>query len=174
MVALRVRPAPPMPRAMSVEPVAPPALVTPPAPALPAAGVLLFDAAAIKRDRPLVDVLARYGVELRPAGGVLLGLCPFHDDHEPSLLVDPRDDHFHCLSGRCDARGDVIEFVMRHDRLTFPQACERLGGQRTLPLPPRPALAAPTGGSTRCAGRRRAPGACRTGSARRSRRDRHA
>ena len=138
MVALRVRPAPPMPRVMSVEPVAPPAL--------PAAGVWLFDAAAIKRDRPLVDVLAGYGVELRPAGGVLLGLCPFHDDHEPSLLVDPRDDHFHCLSGRCDARGDVIEFVMRHDRLTFPQACERLGGQRTLPLPPRPALAAHTGG----------------------------
>jgi DNA primase len=56
-----------------------------------------------------------------------MGLCPFHDDHEPSLLVDGNDDHFHCFSGACEARhGDVIDFVMRRERLTFAEACERL------------------------------------------------
>ena len=84
-----------------------------------------LDVAALKRRHPLAAVMAAHGVELRPAGtGRFMGRCPFHDDQRPSLLVDERDQHFHCFG--CGARGDVIDFLLRHLRLDFRAAVERL------------------------------------------------
>ena len=88
--------------------------------------------AELKRAHPLPAVVAGYGVALRPGGWVLLGCCPFHDDNEPSLLVDPRDDHFHCFG--CRAHGDVLDFVQRMEGIDFRRAVELLAG-----APPRPA-----------------------------------
>jgi DNA primase len=86
-----------------------------------------YDLAAIKRDHPLREVLVARGLALRPAGqGTLKARCPFHDDREPSLLVDERDGHFHCFG--CGAHGDVIDFVMRRDGVSFAEACRRLLG----------------------------------------------
>jgi len=87
----------------------------------------LFDLRVIKRDHPLTDVLVVHGIASRPSGhGTLKARCPFHDDHEPSLLVDERDQHFHCFG--CGAHGDVIDFVMRLEDVTFSEACRRLMG----------------------------------------------
>jgi DNA primase len=52
------------------------------------------------------------GIELRRHGTDLLGLCPFHDDREPSLVVSPKGDLWHCL-GACQTGGSVIDWVMR-------------------------------------------------------------
>src|SRR5262249_10006807 len=48
-------------------------------------------------------------VTLKPSGSAAKGLCPFHDDHTPSLSV--RRESFKCFA--CGVAGDVFEFVMR-------------------------------------------------------------
>jgi DNA primase len=55
----------------------------------------------------------------------LLGLCPFHDDHEPSLVITPTKNLWHCL-GACQAGGSVIDWVMRAEGLSFRHAVELL------------------------------------------------
>ena len=37
------------------------------------------------------------GVKLKKHGAELMGLCPFHDDHEPSLVINPEKNLWHCL-----------------------------------------------------------------------------
>ncbi len=92
-----------------------------------------LDPAVLKRTHLLAAIAGAAGVELRPAGqGRLAGRCPFHDDREPSFMVDERDQHYHCFG--CRAHGDVIDFVMRREGLDFRRALERLAG---LPDPPK-------------------------------------
>jgi DNA primase len=79
----------------------------------------------VKREADLAALVARSGIELRPHGEDLLGLCPFHDDHEPSLVVSPKKGLWHCL-GKCSAGGTAIDWVMRHDGLTFREAVVHL------------------------------------------------
>jgi DNA primase len=49
-----------------------------------------------------------------------MGLCPLHEDHRPSFLVDPHKDLFYCYG--CGRGGDVIRFVELYHQVTFPQA----------------------------------------------------
>lgn len=58
------------------------------------------------------------GVELKRKGKQLIGLCPFHDDRTPSLIVDPKKNLWNCL-GACGACGDVYQFVMKREGLDF-------------------------------------------------------
>lgn len=58
------------------------------------------------------------GVELKRHGKDLLGLCPFHDDREPSLVVTPSKNLWHCL-GACQAGGGPIDWVMRAEGCRF-------------------------------------------------------
>jgi DNA primase len=66
-----------------------------------------------------------FGIELRKHGSDLIGRCPFHDDREPSLLVSPRSNLWHCL-GACQAGGSVIDWVMRTKGVSFRYAVELL------------------------------------------------
>jgi len=52
------------------------------------------------------------GVVLKRHGADLIGLCPFHDDKEPSLVISPAKNLWHCL-GACQAGGTVIDWVMK-------------------------------------------------------------
>jgi DNA primase len=56
-----------------------------------------------------------------------VGLCPFHDDHEPSLVVDAKKKLWNCL-GACHEGGDVYRFVMKAVGVDFREAHWRLGG----------------------------------------------
>ena len=58
-------------------------------------------------------------------GENLLGLCPFHDDREPSLVISPEKNLWHCL-GACQAGGTVIDWVMRAEAVSFRYAVELL------------------------------------------------
>lgn len=99
-----------------------------------------YDVEALKQAHPLAQVVAMSGVRLLRAGPrSLKGLCPFHDDRSPSLVIDERDQHFHCYG--CRAHGDVISWVMRRDGLSFTAACDRLSG---LPPSARPPVTAPS------------------------------
>ena len=65
------------------------------------------------------------GVELRRHGADLIGLCPFHEDHEPSLVISPAKNLWHCL-GACQAGGSVVDWVMRAEGVSFRHAVELL------------------------------------------------
>jgi len=65
------------------------------------------------------------GVKLRRHGADLLGLCPFHADREPSLVVSPKKNLWHCL-GACQAGGSAIDWVMRAEGVSFRHAVELL------------------------------------------------
>ena len=63
------------------------------------------------------------GVELRRAGADLIGRCPFHDDREPSLVISPDKNLWHCM-GACQAGGSCIDWVMRERGVSFRHAVE--------------------------------------------------
>jgi DNA primase len=53
----------------------------------------------------------RRGIKLRRSGKELI-FCPFHNDKNPSLNIDPKKNQWHC-KGACGEGGDVIQWVMR-------------------------------------------------------------
>ena len=57
--------------------------------------------------------------------------CPFHDDHQPSLVISPEKNLWHCL-GRCQQGGSVIDWVMKAEGVSFRHAVELL--RNDLPL----------------------------------------
>lgn len=64
-------------------------------------------------------------IELRrEKSGILVGLCPFHDDHNPSLKVRPEKGAFQCFS--CGQKGDIFDFVKAYDKVTLPEAIKKV------------------------------------------------
>jgi DNA primase len=91
----------------------------------------------------IVDLVGRF-VNLRKAGVNWKGLCPFHGEKTPSFMVNPKKGIFHCFG--CGVGGDVFGFVMRQDRLSFPEAVRALAKSAGVALPDdRPADAADSG-----------------------------
>jgi len=79
----------------------------------------------LKREVSVERLALARGVKLKRHGVDLLGLCPFHDDHEPSLVISPKKNLWHCL-GACQAGGSVIDWVMRDRGVSFRHAVELL------------------------------------------------
>jgi DNA primase catalytic core len=79
----------------------------------------------LKREVPLAALAEARGVVLTPHGADLIGRCPFHDDHEPSLVITPAKNLWHCL-GACQRGGSVIDWVMQAEGLSFRHAVEVL------------------------------------------------
>ena len=78
------------------------------------------------------------GIELKKHGKDYLGLCPFHDDKEPSLVISPDKNLWHCL-GACNEGGDVIQWVMKRQGVSFRHAVELLkDGDAALSVPATP------------------------------------
>ena len=96
--------------------------------------------AEVKAQHELVAFVESCGIPLKRAGKGYLGLCRFHEDHRPSLSVDPTKQYWCCL-GACSAGGkvvggDVIEFARRLWDVSFPEALRRLGGATSVTLAP--------------------------------------
>jgi DNA primase catalytic core len=79
----------------------------------------------LKEEVSLQRLVELAGVELRHQGKDLVGCCPFHDDHTPSLVITPAKNLWHCL-GACQAGGSVIDWVMRVEGVSFRHAVELL------------------------------------------------
>jgi DNA primase catalytic core len=97
----------------------------------------------LKQDVSLQRLAEARGIALRGQGDNLLGLCPFHDDREPSLVISASKNVWHCL-GACQAGGSVIDWVMRAPGVSFRLAVEMLRGEH-------PALAASSYSAVRSA-----------------------
>ena len=78
----------------------------------------------IKRDVDLAALVRAKGVKLKKTGKSFFGLCPFHDDHNPSLSINPTTNLWQCFG--CGAGGDVIRFVELFDQVDFKEAVKRL------------------------------------------------
>lgn len=77
----------------------------------------------LKRGVLIENVVSHY-VQLRRRGKNFVAQCPFHDDRIPSFVVYPVTQSFYCFG--CKAHGDVVDFLMRIEKLTFPEALQTL------------------------------------------------
>jgi len=80
----------------------------------------------------IVDLVGRY-VSLKKSGVNWKGLCPFHGEKTPSFMVNPRKGIFHCFG--CGVGGDAFGFLMRQDKLAFPEAVRALAKTAAIALP---------------------------------------
>ena len=88
--------------------------------------------AEIRSGIDIVELVGRF-VNLRKAGVNWKGLCPFHAEKTPSFTVNPAKGIFHCFG--CGVGGDAFGFLMRQDRLTFPEAVRALARTAGVTLP---------------------------------------
>ncbi len=72
-------------------------------------------------------------IALKKHGREFHACCPFHNEKTPSFTVNDEKGFYHCFG--CGAHGDVIEFVRRHDRLSYPETIERLAADAGMALP---------------------------------------
>ena len=82
----------------------------------------------------IVQLIGRH-VDLRKAGTLFKGCCPFHDEKTASFTVSPVRRTYHCFG--CQVHGDALRFVMEHDKLSFPEALRQLAGEVGVEVPER-------------------------------------
>jgi len=86
---------------------------------------------SLKNSIDIVDVIGSF-IELRKAGANYKANCPFHGEKTPSFVVSPSKQIYHCFG--CGAGGDSIKFVMEHEKLTYPEAIEKLASMYNFSL----------------------------------------
>ncbi len=102
----------------------------------------------VQQANDIVDVIGEH-VALTKKGREMAGLCPFHDDHRPSMYVNSVKQIFKCFA--CGAGGSVFTFVQMRENLTFPQAIERLAERAGIKI----AYSSATGSGQRIADRKK-------------------
>lgn len=83
----------------------------------------------------LVALIKADDVRLRRSGRYWRGLCPFHDDRNPSLVVWPDDGYFRCFG--CAANGDAVTWWQAMHSVGFVDAVTWLARAYGVPLPAR-------------------------------------
>jgi DNA primase len=89
----------------------------------------------IDQVRAASDIVAVIGerIPLKRAGRNFRALCPFHQEKSPSFNVNPERQIYHCFG--CGAGGNVISFLMEHDKMSFPEALRELADRAGIALP---------------------------------------
>lgn len=85
----------------------------------------------IKDASDIVDIISE-SVKLKRAGRNYLGLCPFHQEKTPSFSVSVDKQIYKCFG--CGEAGNVITFVMKLKKLTFPEALKILADRANIDL----------------------------------------
>ena len=80
----------------------------------------------------IVEIVGQF-VKLKRTGENWKGLCPFHAEKTPSFTVNPKRNIYHCFG--CGAGGDAFSFLMRQDRVAFPEAVRALAERAGVALP---------------------------------------
>ena len=86
---------------------------------------------ALKARLDIVDVVGSY-IELKKAGANFKANCPFHGENTPSFVVSPAKQIYKCFG--CGVGGDSIKFVMEYEKLSYPEAIEKLASQYNISL----------------------------------------
>src|SRR3954469_18619106 len=89
----------------------------------------------VKQQTDIVRVIGEY-VKLRKTGAQnYSGLCPFHKEKTGSFSVNATHGYYYCFG--CHEKGDVFNFVMKMDALSFPEAVRAVAVKAGIPLPKR-------------------------------------
>ncbi len=90
----------------------------------------------LKSQLNIIDVIGQVvRLKRQGAGPRYVGLCPFHSDKRPSFSVHGTLQIYKCFA--CDAGGDVFQFVMEKEGLTFPETLKTLAERYGIPMPER-------------------------------------
>jgi len=102
----------------------------------------------VRSSTNLVDLVSET-VSLKPlhGGRSYVGLCPFHEDHNPSFNVYPDRQSYRCWV--CDEGGDCFSWVMKIEKVSFPEALESLAKRARLEMPRKSSQAEATAGPGR-------------------------
>ena len=77
----------------------------------------------LKNQIDIVDIVSSY-IELKKSGANFKACCPFHSEDTASFTVSPAKQIYHCFG--CSNGGDAIKFVMEYEKLTYPEAIEKI------------------------------------------------
>jgi DNA primase len=95
-------------------------------------GIVDDDIVRVRESSDIVAIISEH-VQLKRVGRRFSGLCPFHSEKTPSFTVNPKRGIFHCFG--CGVGGDAFGFLMRQDRLAFPEAVRALAQRSGVELP---------------------------------------
>ncbi len=86
----------------------------------------------VQQATDIVELVSQY-VALKNRGKEYVGLCPFHEDHKPSMYVSPVKQIFKCFA--CGAGGSAMQFLMLYEKMEFPEAVRTLAERAHIELP---------------------------------------
>ena len=78
----------------------------------------------IKSRADIVDIISHFINSVQKKGRRYVAMCPFHDDHDPSLQIDKEKQVFRCFV--CDSGGDVFSFVQKYEKCSFMEAIRKV------------------------------------------------
>jgi len=86
---------------------------------------------ALKSSIDIVDIVGSF-IELKKSGANFKANCPFHGEETPSFVVSPAKQIYHCFG--CGVGGDSIKFVMELEKLSYPEAIEKIASLNNFSL----------------------------------------
>lgn len=86
----------------------------------------------VKQAHSIVDIVGKK-IDLKPSGQNFLGLCPFHEEKTPSFSVNTQNQFYYCFG--CGSGGNIFNWIMRTENLSFPDAVEVLAKEANIPMP---------------------------------------
>ncbi len=86
----------------------------------------------ITNESDIIAVISEF-VNLKKSGKDYKGLCPFHQEKTPSFYVVPGKGFYHCFG--CGKGGNVINFIMEHERFDYPGALRYLAAKAGITIP---------------------------------------
>lgn len=98
------------------------------------------DLEGIRARADIVDVISQY-LPVQKAGRNYKAVCPFHQDHDPSLHINTDKQIFKCFV--CGTGGNAISFVSKMEHISYSEAAVRLADQLHYPLSVRPTFEKP-------------------------------
>jgi DNA primase len=106
------------------------------------------DVDSVREATDLVRLIGEH-ISLRPRGREHVGVCPFHDDHAPSMAVVTHKGNAFFKCHACGAGGDAFDFVMNYHKMEFPEALRYLADRAGITLTPRRETSSEEGGGSR-------------------------
>jgi len=89
----------------------------------------------IKGKNQILEVCSENGIEPKKCGNHYKCLCPFHEDNDPSFVIYPEENRYHCYGQSCGRHGDVIDFVMSIKKISFLEALLELSKRSGVSMP---------------------------------------
>jgi len=85
----------------------------------------------LKNNLDIVDIISQF-LEVKKSGANFKACCPFHGESTPSFVVSPAKQIYHCFG--CGVGGDAIKFMMEYEKLSYPEAIEKLASMNNINL----------------------------------------